>query len=128
MLRHIVRKYLKTWMLARYLHCTKLEFNSGRTTKSSLSLQRYTWCLKKSKYKDGAKQKVLLIAFSLILTVITVPSVFSSTCQSLTASFHVLFHWSEDPYKCHRYLSCWSYQFPLNQALVPFFTTALPCC
>ena len=40
----------------------------------------------------------------------------------LEAAFlHVLFCTNKDLCTCHKYLSCWSCQCPLNQALAPFF-------
>ena len=90
----------------------------------------------KSKCIANRLTKVVLIAFSLAVTVTVVPSAFLHRIKSLhhllnlylgAASLHALFHTSKDLYKCHKYPRCKLNQFPLIQALTLFFHQCSTC-
>ena len=79
-LHDILKKYVKAYMLLRYLYCTKSPFQKNLipTFKSFLSQYGHTGCLQKSKSKGivNILPNVFLIAFSCVITFIAVPSAF----------------------------------------------------
>ena len=92
------------------------EYNSSLTTKSSLSPYGYTGCLKRSKSNGIANllSNVFFMAFSCVVTVSAVSSVFFAPTVSLTlwptvslkvASLQDLIRSGKDPCMCHKCLS-----------------------
>ena len=116
---HILKKYLKPFMLLMYLHSTKSLFQRNFSLQQIFpwSSQEYTGCFKKSKFKGifNLLPKLALITFCFVKNVIAVSSAFFASTQAFRPFDECVpssslpscsLSLKEGPYKFHRYVIC----------------------